>query len=79
MKIDLRSLKLSAIGDALGWITEFEKSQRSLKNKYNNDYISSFYNWEKTVGGRFNGYTDKINASSYSDDTQLFYFRLLDR
>lgn len=28
------SIKLAAIGDALGWITEFEKSSDSLKLKY---------------------------------------------
>lgn len=65
------SIKLAAIGDALGWITEFEKSADSLKAKYNADYISSFHNWEKNVGGRFNGYIDEIKAGSYSDDTQL--------
>lgn len=65
------SLKLAAIGDALGWITEFEKSQESLKKKFGTDYIDSFSDWEKNVGGRFNGYTDKIKAGSYSDDTQL--------
>lgn len=65
------SLKLAAIGDALGWMTEFEKSADSLKRKFNTDYITTFSNWEKPVGGRFNGYIDKIRAGSYSDDTQL--------
>ncbi|MFW6047177.1 MAG: ADP-ribosylglycohydrolase family protein [Candidatus Woesearchaeota archaeon] len=65
------SIKLSAIGDALGWITEFEKSKSDLKNKYSTDYIESFHDWEKQVGGRFHGYLDHIKAGSYSDDTQL--------
>ncbi len=65
------SLKLAAIGDALGWITEFEKSRESLQEKYGIDYINSFYDWKKNVGGRFYGYVDYIKAGSYSDDTQL--------
>lgn len=65
------SIKLSAIGDALGWITEFEKSQESLKEKFGTERIENFYNWKKTVGGRFYGFVDTIKAGSYSDDTQL--------
>jgi ADP-ribosylglycohydrolase len=65
------SLKLAAIGDALGWMTEFVKSQDSLKKKYGTNYINSFHDWNKNVGGRFHGYTDKLNSGSYSDDTQL--------
>lgn len=65
------SIKLSAIGDALGWITEFEKSPQSLKEKFGTEKIDKFYPWKKTVGGRFYGYIDNIKAGSYSDDTQL--------
>ena len=65
------SIKLSAIGDALGWITEFEKSQQSLKEKFGTERIDSFHTWKKTVGGRFYGFIDTIKAGSYSDDTQL--------
>jgi len=65
------SIKLSAIGDALGWITEFEKSQKSLKEKFGTERIENFYTWKKTVGGRFYGFVDTIKAGSYSDDTQL--------
>ena len=65
------SIKLSAIGDALGWITEFEKSQQSLKEKFGTERIENFYTWKKTVGGRFYGFIDTIKAGSYSDDTQL--------
>ena len=52
------------------WITE-RKSVDSIENKYDKSTIDSFYSWEKYVGGRFNGYLDKIKAGSYSDDTQL--------
>ncbi len=65
------SLKLAAIGDALGWMTEFEKSQDSLKKKFGTDYINSFHDWKKNVGGRFHGYIDNLSSGSYSDDTQL--------
>lgn len=65
------SIKLAAIGDALGWITEFEKSQQSLKEKFGTERIDSFHTWKKTVGGRFYGFIDTIKAGSYSDDTQL--------
>lgn len=65
------AIKLAAIGDALGWITEFEKSSDSLKLKYGTDYVSNFYDWKKEVGGRFNGYIDNLTKGSYSDDTQL--------
>lgn len=65
------SLKLAAIGDALGWMTEFEKSKDSLRKKFGSDYINTFHDWEKNVGGRFHGYVDKLKAGSYSDDTQL--------
>lgn len=65
------SIKLSAIGDALGWITEFEKSTQSLKDKFGTEKIDSFHTWKKNVGGRFYGFIDTIKAGSYSDDTQL--------
>lgn len=65
------SIKLSAIGDALGWVTEFEKSPSSVITKYQVERIERFYDWKKTVGGRFYGYIDNIKAGSYSDDTQL--------
>lgn len=65
------AIKLAAIGDALGWITEFEKSSESLKLKYGTDNVSNFYEWKKEVGGRFNGYVDNLTKGSYSDDTQL--------
>ena len=65
------SIKLSAIGDALGWMTEFEKSTQSLIEKFGTDRVENFHTWKKNVGGRFYGYVDTIKAGSYSDDTQL--------
>jgi ADP-ribosylglycohydrolase len=65
------SIKLSAIGDALGWITEFEKSTQSLNEKIGTERIERFHSWTKQVGGRFYGFIDTIKAGSYSDDTQL--------
>lgn len=65
------ALKLSAIADSLGWITEFESSTETLNSKFGVSSIDKFYDWEKSVGGRFNGFIDRIKAGSYSDDTQL--------
>lgn len=65
------SIKLAAIGDALGWMTEFEKNSKDLENKYGVSFINKFFDWRKKVGGRFYGYEDDIKAGSYSDDTQL--------
>ncbi|MCY4162580.1 MAG: ADP-ribosylglycohydrolase family protein, partial [Flavobacteriaceae bacterium] len=65
------SLKLAVIGDALGWMTEFEKSKDSLNKKFETDYISSFHDWKKRAGGRFFGFTDKVKSGSYSVNTQL--------
>lgn len=65
------SIKLSAIGDALGWMTEFERNTQSLFKKFGTERIDRFYTWEKKVGGRFYGFIDTIKAGSYSDDTQL--------
>lgn len=65
------SIKLSAIGDALGWMTEFESSVETVKKKFGKEKITEFYSWKKATGGRFYGYVDNIKAGSYSDDTQL--------
>lgn len=67
----IATMKLSAIGDSLGWITEFESNIFDLERKYNRKFVDKFINWEKKVGGRFNGYIDYIKSGSYSDDTQL--------
>ncbi len=67
----IASIKLSAMADALGWITEFEKSEVDLIKKYDTNRITKFHPWSKNVGGRFYGYVDYIKEGSYSDDTQL--------
>lgn len=65
------SLKLSAIGDALGWMTEFAESRQSLWSHFGTGIIDKYYSWTKRSGGRFYGYTDNITSGSYSDDTQM--------
>jgi len=67
------SILLSAIGDALGWMTEFERDSYSLSEKFGVNKIDQFYNWEKQVGGRYFGFIDQIKGGSYSDDTQLSF------
>ncbi|MCY4297891.1 MAG: ADP-ribosylglycohydrolase family protein [Flavobacteriaceae bacterium] len=65
------SLKLAAIGDALGWMTEFKNSIIPIEKKPEMNRITSFHKWKKLVGGRFHLYIDEIKLGSYSDDTQL--------
>ena len=65
------SLKLAAIGDALGWMTEFKNSIIPIEKKPEMNRITSFHKWKKLVGGRFHLYIDEIEPGSYSDDTQL--------
>ncbi|BAX80829.1 ADP-ribosylglycohydrolase family protein [Labilibaculum antarcticum] len=65
------SILLSAIGDALGWMTEFVRTPQDLETRFNTNRIDKYYQWNKPVGGRFHGYIDKVNAGDYSDDTQL--------
>ena len=67
------SLLLSAIGDALGWMTEFERDSSSLSEKFGVNKLDQFYDWEKQVGGRYYGFIDRIKSGSYSDDTQLSF------
>jgi ADP-ribosylglycohydrolase len=67
------SLLLSAIGDALGWMTEFERDSFSLQKKFGVKKIDQFYDWDKQVGGRYYGFIDSIKGGSYSDDTQLSF------
>jgi ADP-ribosylglycohydrolase len=60
----------SAIGDALGWPTEFlteSEAHRVLPATPLRDFIK----WKKTVGGLWWGYSDEIEPGQYSDDTQL--------
>lgn len=60
----------SAIGDALGWPTEFLREEPKRKPPF--DFpLNKFVHWKKHVGGRWWGYLDEIKPGEYSDDTQL--------
>jgi ADP-ribosylglycohydrolase len=63
------AIVFSAIGDALGWPTEFLQS--NLRAARFELPINDFVAWEKKVGGRWWAYRDQINPGEYSDDTQL--------
>ena len=65
------SLIYSAVGDSLGWITEFLKNVDELEKRHGIKKVTSFLDWNKKVGGAYYGYIDSIKAGSYSDDTQL--------
>lgn len=64
------ALLLSAIGDSLGWPTEFLKPDLSRRPRFQLP-LRQFVKWEKSVGGKWWGYTDRIYPGEYSDDTQL--------
>jgi ADP-ribosylglycohydrolase len=63
------SVLLFAIGDALGWPTEFLRP--GSRQKLAKAQLREFAGWKKRVGGRFWGYVDEISPGEYSDDTQL--------
>lgn len=60
----------SAVGDALGWPTEFLREDGGRKPPFALP-IRDFVKWEKFVGGRWWGYRDDIGPGEHSDDTQL--------
>ena len=60
----------SAIGDALGWPTEFLGSINKSKLPFKLP-LKEYIQWKKNVGGRWWGYYDEIKPGEYSDDTQL--------
>jgi ADP-ribosylglycohydrolase len=60
----------SAIGDALGWPTEFLPSPGKGQLEFALP-LESFVRWKKLVGGKWWGYEDEIQPGEYSDDTQL--------
>lgn len=64
------AMLFSAVGDALGWPTEFIRSDSRRKPPFALP-IRDFVKWEKFVGGRWWGYKDDIAPGEYSDDTQL--------
>lgn len=66
----LGALLGAAIADALGWITEFRKSEHEL-DKMGIERVEHFLTWSKPTGGRFHTYIDYVSKGEYSDDTQL--------
>ena len=66
----LGALLGAAIADALGWITEFKRSDAELR-KMGIAHVDRFVTWSKPTGGRFHTYIDYVSEGEYSDDTQL--------
>ena len=64
------ALVASAIGDAMGWPTEFLRSNAHRVGDVELP-LRRFVSWQKLVGGRWWGYPETIAAGEYSDDTQL--------
>jgi ADP-ribosylglycohydrolase len=60
----------SAVGDALGWPTEFIRLSGKRRPPFKLP-VTSYVSWRKRVGGKWWGYTDEIKPGEYSDDTQL--------
>ena len=60
-----------AVADALGWPTEFVKTEEQAERLHGTRYVTDFRPWEKKTGGRFYTYIDYIQPGEYSDDTQL--------
>jgi ADP-ribosylglycohydrolase len=65
------AIAFSAVGDALGWPTEFGHYPSSVTNRAARFPLTDYVEWEKLVGGRWWGYRETIRPGSYSDDTQL--------
>lgn len=61
----------SAVGDSLGWPTEFLRSNAQMAKVFGVNRVDDFLSWDKPTGGRFNTYIDHIRPGDYSDDTQL--------
>jgi ADP-ribosylglycohydrolase len=64
------ALLLSAIGDALGWPTEFLKTPDGHRLPFELP-VRNFVGWHKLVGGKWWGHDQYIEPGMYSDDTQL--------
>ena len=65
------ALVFSAIGDALGWPTEFGRYPAEVEKRFGKRYLEDFIPWQKMIGGKFWGYRENIKEGEYSDDTQL--------
>jgi len=64
------SIKLGAIADALGFITEFSKTPEKLEIRCGVKKIDKFHKW-KNDPGRWGGVLEYTTSGTYSDDTQL--------
>ncbi len=65
------ALVFSAVGDALGWPTEFGRYPKEVEKRFRERYLEDYIPWQKMVGGKFWGYRETIREGEYSDDTQL--------
>lgn len=65
------ALAFSAVGDALGWPTEFGRYPKEVEKRFRKRYLEDYIPWQKMVGGKFWGYRENIKEGEYSDDTQL--------
>jgi len=66
------AVAFSAVGDALGWPTEFGFYPDAVQSSRNREFpLTEYVGWNKRLGGRWWGYVEQIRAGSYSDDTQL--------
>lgn len=59
----------AAAGDAVGWISELT-DEKGLRQRAGVTTITEPVEWRRRIGGRF-GATVKLQAGTYSDDTQL--------
>ena len=66
----VRSSLWAAAGDAVGWITELAKSERSVSHRTGGRAVDRPVDWKRKIGGR-SGVSVDLPAGTYSDDTQL--------
>lgn len=67
-----RSVLCSVVGDAYGY--PYEKIGNNVGSSVVREEL--FFDWDKTVGGRFYGHSESHKAGSYSDDTQMILMNL---
>lgn len=61
----------AAVGDALGWPQENRSSIVGGRAARQIQPAMQFRAWERNAGGQFRPYRTRIDAGTYSDDTQL--------
>lgn len=69
-KMVISSAQWSAVGDALGWITELAKDISNVKFRTGDEKINKTIPWKRNINGR-QGVSVNFPAGTYSDDTQL--------